>query len=60
MTAEKISVGDLVLTKQFPKTPLLVRNVDSHACDIVYVVYHAGCACYLLASDIINIYKAAR
>ena len=45
-------VGDLVLTKQFPDRPLLIRSIATHGCDTIYIVNHAGCDCYLLESDL--------
>ncbi len=59
MPAENPNVGDLVMTKQFPGRPLLVRRIDSHGCDTMYVVKHAGYHCYLLRSDITKIYGVA-
>ena len=55
MPAENIKIGDLVMTKQFPGRPLLVRRIDSHGCDTMYVVAHAGYDCYLLRSDITEV-----
>ena len=48
-------VGDLIRCKQFPMTPLLIENIMYHGCDIVYVVRHDGCACYLLETDIVDL-----
>ena len=45
-------VGDLVMTKQFPNCPLLIRRIDTHGCDKMYIVNHAGYDCYLLESDL--------
>ena len=55
MPAEKLKVGDLVITKQFPERPLLVRRIASHGCDTMYIVKHAGYDCYLLYSDIVKV-----
>ena len=49
------NVGDLIICKQFPETPLLIENIMYHGCDIIYVVRHAGCACYLLETDIVDL-----
>jgi hypothetical protein len=45
-------VGDLVMTKQFPERPLLIRAITTHGCDTMYIVRHAGYDCYLLESDL--------
>ena len=52
-------VGDLVMTKQFPDRPLLIRQIEMHGCDTVYIVVHAGYDCYLLRSDITQVCGAA-
>lgn len=49
------NIGDLIRCKQFPETPLLIENIMYHGCDIIYVVRHAGYACYLLETDIVDL-----
>ena len=56
---KKFMVGDLVLTRQFPDTPLLIRGIEAHGCDVVYIVKHAGCDCYLLETDFISLLSSS-
>jgi hypothetical protein len=56
---QSFMVGDLILTKQFPNTPLLIRSIEFQGCDMIYVVKHAGCYCYLLESDFISLLSSS-
>ncbi len=55
----QLMIGDLVLTKQFPDTPLLIRDIQAHGCDAIYIVKHLGYDCYLLESDILNLLSSS-